>query len=76
MGGAQAAAAAVQAKLRLLERGEWDGSVACPLRGSGSTIPVYEAKPLDNVRILWQARPSRLLHSSARGDVLSKLAMA
>ena len=45
----------MRAKLERLERGEWDDSVACPLRGSGSAIPVYEAKPLDNVRILWQA---------------------
>jgi hypothetical protein len=60
---AQAAASAVRAKLERLERGEWDGSVACALGGCKSAIPVYEAKPLDNLRILWQARAFMPLHS-------------
>ncbi len=59
----QAAASAVRAKLERLERGEWDGSVACALGGCKSAIPVYEAKPLDNLRILWQARACSIQHS-------------
>jgi hypothetical protein len=64
----QGAAQAVRAKLERLELGDWDDSVACPLRGSNSAIQLYEAKPLDNVRIIWQATPPlpppQLMHIS------------
>jgi len=57
-------------KLREIEKGLWMGNVSKQLKVSRSSIPIYESKVLNNLRILWQVEAGYCPVTETDGQVI------